>query len=93
MAGLAREFAEPVGLAADAELVGLLHDFGKYRDEFQPYLRGQRPGGSETQHAAYGAAWALVEGRQLLLSALAVAGLTLDCMISVTCKAYRNDRI
>ncbi|MCI0624984.1 MAG: CRISPR-associated helicase Cas3' [Acidobacteria bacterium] len=74
VANMAREFGEPFGLGTEAELAGLLHDFGKYRDEFQSYLRGQRPGGRETQHAAFGAAWAIEEGRQLMLSAFAVAG-------------------
>jgi len=74
VANMAKKFAEPFAMATEAELAGLLHDFGKYRDEFQAYLRGLREGGSETQHAAYGAGWAIDEGRQLLLSAFAVAG-------------------
>ena len=35
----ARQFAEPLGLAAEAELAGLLHDLGKYADRFQARLR------------------------------------------------------
>jgi CRISPR-associated endonuclease/helicase Cas3 len=73
VAGLAKEFARPLDLEAAAELAGLLHDLGKYRDEFQSYLRGERDSSVETQHAIYGAAWAL-EPHQQLGSALAVAG-------------------
>jgi CRISPR-associated endonuclease/helicase Cas3 len=58
VARLARRFAEPLGLEREAELAGLLHDLGKYRDEFQAYLRGHRASSSETKHAIYGAAWA-----------------------------------
>src|SRR5437879_12241453 len=39
VADLAGKFAEPLGLPAEAKLAGLLHDLGKYRDEFQQYLR------------------------------------------------------
>lgn len=73
VASLARRFAEPLGLAKEAELVGLLHDLGKYRDEFQSYLRGERASSVETHHAIYGAAWALAPHQQLG-SVFAVAG-------------------
>lgn len=72
VANLARQFAIPLGFPVEAELAGLLHDFGKYRDEFQAYLRGERLGGAETQHAIYGAAWAYT--RAQLGSAFGVAG-------------------
>lgn len=39
VAVLARQFAAPIGLSADAELAGLLHDLGKYADRFQRRLR------------------------------------------------------
>ncbi|MEW6213526.1 MAG: CRISPR-associated helicase Cas3', partial [Acidobacteriota bacterium] len=57
---LARRFAEEANsqLAEAAEWAGLLHDLGKYRDEFQQYLRGEREGGTDTHHAIYGAALA-----------------------------------
>jgi CRISPR-associated endonuclease/helicase Cas3 len=42
-------------LAQVARWAGLLHDLGKYRVEFQEYLRGNRRGGHETHHAVYGA--------------------------------------
>ncbi|MBX3748037.1 MAG: CRISPR-associated helicase Cas3' [Verrucomicrobiae bacterium] len=73
VARIARHFADPLGLADEAELVGLLHDLGKYRDEFQAYLRGERGSSVETQHAIYGAAWAL-EPHQQLGTMLCVAG-------------------
>jgi len=39
VARIARRFAEPLGLADDAELAGLLHDLGKYAERFQARLR------------------------------------------------------
>lgn len=42
VAALARRFAEPLGLAAEAELAGLLHDLGKYAARFQQRLRDPR---------------------------------------------------
>ncbi len=74
VADLAKRFAAPLGLVGEAELAGLLHDLGKYRDEFQSYLRGERGSSVETQHAVFGAAWAAEDGRSSLASALAVAG-------------------
>ncbi len=58
VANLAKEFGRPLGIEAEAELAGLLHDLGKYRTEFQQYLRGQCQSSLETQHSAFGAAWA-----------------------------------
>jgi CRISPR-associated endonuclease/helicase Cas3 len=57
---LARMFAANGNpdLAEAAEWAGLLHDLGKYREEFQDYLRGNRKGSHETHHAVYGAALA-----------------------------------
>lgn len=51
---------------------GLLHDFGKYRDEFQQYLRAQRDSSTETHHAVYGAA--LAYRQDWLGPAFAIAG-------------------
>lgn len=73
VAALAKRFAAPLRLECEAELAGLLHDLGKYRDEFQAYLRGKLPGSRDTQYAIYGAAWALAPHQQLG-TALAVAG-------------------
>ncbi len=51
---------------------GVLHDLGKYRDEFQEYLRNEREGSIETHHAVYGAALAFQRG--WLGPAFAIAG-------------------
>ena len=61
VAARARRFAEEAkphdsDFGALAEWAGWLHDLGKYREEFQQYLLGRRPGGLETQHAVFGAA-------------------------------------
>lgn len=45
-------------LAEAAKWAGMLHDLGKYRDEFQEYLVGKRERSNETHHAIYGAALA-----------------------------------
>ena len=71
VANLAEKFAAPLNLCAEAKLAGLLHDLGKYRDEFQAYLRGERGSSVETQHAIFGAAWAM---ERSLASTLPVAG-------------------
>lgn len=39
VAALARAFADKVGLADQGELIGLLHDLGKYSEQFQNYIR------------------------------------------------------
>ena len=59
---LAAEFASPFGASEEARVAGLLHDIGKFREEFQSYLKGERPGGVDTHHAVYGAALALQRG-------------------------------
>src|ERR1041385_3130832 len=52
VAETAAAFARPIGLAGEAELAGMLHDLGKYQDDFQSYLKHGRP---RTPHAAFGA--------------------------------------
>ncbi len=72
VAELARQFAAPFGLADEARLAGLLHDLGKYREPFQEYLAGKRPGSAETHHAVYGATLAFQ--REWVGPAFAIAG-------------------
>jgi len=71
---LASQFATLMNpqLREAAQWSGLLHDLGKYRDEFQQYLRGQREGSEETHHAIYGAA--LTFQLKCLGPSLAIAG-------------------
>ena len=78
VADLAEEFAKAVrpsekSFAELARLTGLLHDIGKYRTEFQEYLRKERKSGVDTAHAVYGAGKALFE-HESLAAAFAVAG-------------------
>ena len=72
VAKLAGTFGQAVGLHEEAVLAGSLHDLGKYRQEFQDYLRGDRASSPETQHAAYGAVWAME--KEQLLQAFVIAG-------------------
>jgi CRISPR-associated endonuclease/helicase Cas3 len=73
---LASEFAARMNTAmGDAgRWAGLLHDLGKYRDEFQAYLRAERDSSIETHHAVYGAALAFQRQRRWLGPALTIAG-------------------
>jgi CRISPR-associated endonuclease/helicase Cas3 len=69
---IAGSFAKAIDLSEEAVLAGSLHDLGKYRQEFQDYLRGDRASSQETQHAAYGAVWAMEKDQ--LLQAFVIAG-------------------
>lgn len=70
---LARQFAGAANplLAESAQWAGLLHDLGKYRDEFQAYLRRERASSIETHHAVYGAALAFKHRKLALAFAIA----------------------
>ncbi len=71
---LASQFAAEMNpqLCEAAQWAGLLHDLGKYRDEFQMYLRGERESSEDTHHAIYGAA--LTFQQKTLGPTLAIAG-------------------
>jgi CRISPR-associated endonuclease/helicase Cas3 len=78
---LAGEFADRFQSGGFGALLGLWHDYGKYRPGFQAYLddavfRGRKRGGPETYHSMAGAAWLWHDGRSLVnkLLANAVAG-------------------
>lgn len=70
---LAEQFAAQINpqLCEAARWTGLLHDLGKYREEFQQYLRGQRKGSHETHHAVYGAKLAYNQKKLVLAFAIA----------------------
>ena len=71
---LAREFATVANpeMGEAAKWAGLLHDLGKYREQFQSYLLGQRESSADTHHAVYGAALAMQ--KRWLALAFAIAG-------------------
>lgn len=78
VADLAEQFAKAIRpdeklFAELARLTGLLHDLGKYRMEFQEYLRKQRQGGVDTAHAVYGAGKARFD-HESIAAAFAIAG-------------------
>lgn len=94
---LTEQFADKnnIALKEAAYWSGLLHDLGKYRDEFQQYLKKEREGGSDTHHAVYGAALAFQN--EWLGPAFAIAGHhaglhDLDQLQALVCDAkYRAD--
>lgn len=60
----AKQFATPLGLPAEAELAGLLHDLGKYAERFQarlrnPAIHGINHWAAGTTQAATQKAWAV----------------------------------
>jgi CRISPR-associated endonuclease/helicase Cas3 len=78
VAVLSEEFAKAIQpneklFAELARLAGLFHDFGKYRREFQEYLRKERQSGVETAHAVYGAGKAIFE-HESFAAAFAILG-------------------
>ncbi len=64
VAELAEKFIREANpqLAESSRWAGLLHDLGKYRQEFQDYLRsnGKIESSYENHHAVYGAALAFL---------------------------------
>lgn len=62
VAELAKGFARPLGMEAEAELAGLLHDLGKYQPGFQHYLVHGHP---RSPHAYIGAAVLLSKSSRL----------------------------
>lgn len=55
VAKLARGFADVFGSAETGKCLGLLHDLGKYRPEFQQYLRSGGAARYKTEHTGAGA--------------------------------------
>jgi CRISPR-associated endonuclease/helicase Cas3 len=78
VATLAKRFAMPLGLAAEAELAGLLHDLGKYAERFQarlrnPSIHGINHWAAGTTHARELNAWGVsfsVDGHHTGIPAL-----------------------
>ena len=75
VAGLAKRFAEEARpgdaeFAQAAYTAGLLHDLGKYRPEFQEYIRDKRVKSESTRHKQVGAARALASRRIDLATAI-----------------------
>lgn len=69
VAKLSGEFAKPFSMSEEAFLAGLLHDFGKYGDNFQKRLHHQI---SHVNHWAHGAKLAFDRGA--FLAAFSIAG-------------------
>lgn len=69
VAETAGRFAKPMGMGEEAFIAGLLHDFGKYGDNFQKRLHGQIRG---VNHWAHGAE--LAYKRNAFLAAFSIAG-------------------
>lgn len=51
----AARLAGKIGLGVSGELIGLLHDLGKYADGFQRYFDKDYPGGDKVDHSTAGA--------------------------------------
>ena len=75
---LAKVFAQKLNLESAGELLGLMHDFGKYSRKFQKYIHDETglfnpdlddeestPNGSKVDHSTAGAQWVYRELRKL----------------------------
>lgn len=73
---LAGKFGESLGLKEATALIGLYHDIGKYSDEFQKYIRGERT--AKVDHSTAGAQLFYREKKSLrllsLIGAFCIAG-------------------
>lgn len=56
-AELCEKFAQKMGVPEAGRLLGLLHDFGKYSNAFQAYLRGNEAKRGDVDHSTAGAQW------------------------------------
>lgn len=56
-AELCEKFAKKIDAEYAGRLIGLLHDFGKYSNEFQAYLRGNEAKRGDVDHSTAGAQW------------------------------------
>ena len=76
-AALAKVFAQKLNLESAGELLGLMHDFGKYSRKFQKYIHDETglfnpdlddeestPDGSKVDHSTAGAQWVYRELRK-----------------------------
>lgn len=74
VARLAKQFADTFGCGDFGECAGLLHDIGKFRDDFQVYIRlasgnetesdATSPSNQKVDHSAAGAIWAVEKQRE-----------------------------
>ena len=74
-ATIARQLAEKLNLSEVGELIGLMHDFGKYSQDFQEYIKSVTginpdaddyilPNGKKIDHSTAGAQWVYRELRK-----------------------------
>ena len=100
-ANAAAIFAAPLGLSADAELTGLLHDLGKYAKRFQarhPHLSLESessPGAGDSLskrlvESAPNPAQACEVGERAVAVRRAIAGLPEDLRIALTLAEYED---
>lgn len=70
---LAAQFAKPLGLSKEAEIIGKTHDIGKYKQAFQDYIRGIYKG--RVDHSSIGGKFFLQNKSNLgVIGAFCIAG-------------------